>query len=246
MSTIETEMSAVTVPVSAVTAPVSAAKTADELGAALTNKQRLWADAYLSNGLNGAAAARTAKYTNHAEAARLLKNEGVAAYLQARLNESGFTAAQIRARLEYMVSGDMRDFLTVAPTERSYWVRADQAEQVQEAAKRRGLTADALDNYDISGIMGSENVAMTEDGVLMVCVKQVDAEVSVDWRAAEKLNAMGRIKKIEIGKDGAVKFELHDPMRGLELLGKAQKMFTDKVETEHSGAMAIRVEYGDE
>lgn len=205
-------------------------KTADELGAALTSKQRLCADTYLSNGLNGAAAARAAKYTNHSEAGRLLKNPDVSAYLQARLTEAGFSAAQIRARLEYMVSGDMRDFLTVAPTERSYWVRADQAEQVQEAAKRRGLTPDALDNYDISGIMGSENVAITEDGVLMVCVKSVEAEVSVDWRAAEKAGALGRIKKIEIGKDGAVKFELHDPVKTLELLGKAQKMFTDKVE----------------
>ena len=165
----------------------------------------------------------------------MLQREDISAYVRARLDEAGLTTAEITRRLQYFAEGDMRDFLTVAPSERSYWIRADQHEEVREAAKRRGTTADALDNYELAGILGSDRVAQTEDGVLMVCVREVDAEVIVDWRSAERLRALGRIKKIKIGKDGAVEFELHDPVRALELLGKAQKMFTDKVE--HSGSV---------
>lgn len=216
-------------------------KTAEELGAALNPKHRQFADLYLSNGLNAAAAAREVKYSNIKEGPRLLARADVSAYVQARLNEAGFTASEITRRLEYLAAGDMRDFLTVAPTERSYWVRADQAEQVQEYAKRRGILPDAVDNYEVSGLVGSENVALTEDGVLMVCVRQMDAEVSVDWRGAEQAQALGRIRKLKIGKDGAVEFELHDPVKTLELLGRAQKMFTDR--TEHAGSIEHGVKY---
>lgn len=218
-------------------------RTAAELGAALKPKQRLFADAFLSNGLNAYAACKTAKYTDpRGESGRLPRHPEIAAYIRARLDEWGFSVAEIRQRLEYLAGGDMRDFLQVAPSERSYWVRAEQAEQIQEAAKRRGVTPDALDNYDISGIMGAENVALTEDGVLMVCVKQVDAEVTVNWREAEKAQALGRIKKIKIGKDGAVEFELHDPVKTLELLGKAQAMFTDKQQISGGDGGPVQIE----
>lgn len=216
-------------PENAVTAP-----TAQELGAALSNKHRLFADTYLSNGLNALAAARSLDYADpNKESHRLTQREDVSAYLRARLDEAGFTVAEISRRLAYFAGGDMQDFLTVAPSERSYWIRADQSEEVREFAKRRGVTVDALDNYDISGLVGSESVALTESGVLMVCVRQVDAEVSIDWRAAAKAQALGRVKKLKIQKDGSVEFELHDPVRSLELLGKAQKMFTER--HEHTG-----------
>lgn len=218
-------------------------RTAEELGAALTTKHRLFADLYLTNGLNSSAAAREARYTDHREGYRLLQREDVGAYISAQLDAVGFTAAEIARRLQYFAQSDMRDFLRVAPSERSYWIRAEQHEEVREAAKRRGTTADALDNYDLAGIVGGENVAQTEDGVLMVCVKRLDAEVSVDWRGAERTQALGRVKKIKIGKDGGVEFELHDPTRALELLGKAQKMFTDRVETvgDPSAPVEVRI-----
>ncbi|WP_295814500.1 terminase small subunit [uncultured Deinococcus sp.] len=208
-------------------------KTAEELGAALTDKHKIFADLYLTNGLNPVAAAVACGYKGPKEGWRLRERPDVAAYISARLDEAGFSRGEILRRLEYLAASDMRDFLRVAPSERSYWIRADQSEEVREAAKRRGTTADALDNYDISSIVGSENVAMTEDGVLMVCIRKVDAEVSIDWRGAEQAQALGRVKKLKIGKDGAVEFELHDPSRNLELLGKAQKLFVDR--TEHSG-----------
>lgn len=217
-------------------------KSAEELGAALSARHLQFADEYLTNGLNARAAGRTLGYRNVSEGPRLIRRPDIAAYVQARLNESGWTRAEIRRRLEYFADGGMEDFLTVAPSERSYWIRADQHEEVREAAKCRGTTADALDNYELSSILGGENVAQTEEGVLMVCVKRLDAEVSVDWRAAERMQALGRLRKIKIGKDGGVEFELHDPTRALELLGRAQKMFTDKVEMTGEGGGAVQVQ----
>lgn len=204
--------------------------TAEELGAALTAKHLQFADLYLQNGLNASAAARECSYKNPAEGRRLMARPDVSAYVRARLDESGLTAQEIIRRLEFFAGSDMRDFLTVAPSERSYWVRASESEEVREYAKRRGLLPDAVDNYDVSGLVGSENVAQTEDGVLMVCIRKVDAEVTIDWRRAEQGQALGRIKKLKIQKDGAVEFELHDPTRALELLGKAHKLFTDRTE----------------
>lgn len=222
---------------------VSQEPTVGELGAALQNKHKQFADTYLTNGLNAYAAARSLEYSDpKKESFRLMQRQDITEYIQARLNESGFTSDEIKRRLEYFAAADMRDFLSISPTERSYWIRADQSEELREAAKRKGVSVQDLDNYDISGIVGGENVAQTEDGVLMVCVKQVDAEVTVDWRAAQKAQALGRIKKLKIGKDGAVEFELHDPVKTLELLGKAQAMFTDKQQISGGDGGPVQIE----
>lgn len=223
------------------TQPETKQPTAEALGAALSSRHRRFADTYLTNGLQPGAAGLACEYASRQEGHRLLQREDIAAYVRARLDEAGWTTAEITRRLRYFAEGDMRDFLSVAPSERSYWVRADQHEEVREAAKRRGLNASDLDNYDLAGIVGGENVAQTEDGILMVCIRKVDAEVVVDWRAAEQSQALGRVKKIKLGRDGAVEFELHDPVKALELLGRAQKMFTDR--TEHSGSVDLGVKY---
>lgn len=209
----------------------------EDLAKALTSKQRQFCDTYLLNGLNGSAAAQAVGYRNPAESRRTLALPHVVAYVRARLEEAGFTAEAILRRLEYFAAGDMQDFLSIAPSERTYWIRADEHEELHEIAKRRGIEVDALDNYDVSGILGAHNVAQTQDGVLMVCVKTVDAEVTIDWRRAERHHALGRVKKIKLNKDGTVEFELHDPVKTLELLGKAHKMWTDKVE--HSGELGV-------
>lgn len=204
--------------------------TADELGAALSDKHRQWADIYLTNGLNAAAAARALKYKNIEEGSRLKRRPDVQAYINARLQEAQVGKAHLTARLQYFADGDMADFVRVAPSERSYWVRADTHDEVRDFAKRRGKLPSDLDNYDLAGIVGGKNVAQTEDGVLMVCIRKVDAEVTVDWRAVEKGHAMGRVKKLKVAKDGSVEFELHDAMRATELLGKATGMFVEKHE----------------
>lgn len=214
-----------------------APRTAEELGAVLSPKHRQFADIYLSNGFNAAAAARAVDYKNPTEGPRLLRREDVGAYVRARQLEQQLGPEYVRGRLEYFAASDMRDFLRIAPSERSYWVRADQHEEVREAAKRRGTTADALDNYDLAGIVGGENVAQTEHGELLVCIRRVDAEVLIDWRQAEQAQALGKVKKLKISKDGSVEFELHDPVRANELLGKVHKMFTEKVE--HSGEIGV-------
>lgn len=200
-------------------------KTADELGAALSPKHRQFADIFLCNGLNALAAARACEYKNPTESGRLKNRPDVKAYIDARLEEAQLGKSHITARLRYFAEGDMADFVRVSPTERSYWVRADTHEDVRETAKRRGVLPGDFDNYDLAGIVGSENVAQTEDGVLLVCIRKVEAEVVVDWRAVEKGHALGRVKKLKTNKDGSVEFELYDAMKATELLGKTLDIF---------------------
>ena len=200
-----------------------------------------FADLYLANGLHAQAAAKALDYKNEREGYRLLDREDIKAYVKARLDELGFTTDQIRSRLEYFARGDMRDFLSIAPTERSYWVRAEDSKLVQEAAKKRGVEAEAMDEYDLAGIVGTDRVAQTQDGVLMVCEREIASEVQFNWRGAEQAQALGRIKKLKVGNDGSVDFELHDPTRSLELLGKAQKMFTDRTELTGADGQPLQV-----
>lgn len=217
-------------------------KTAEALGAALSPKHRQFADEYLSNGLNARAAGRTVGYRNETEGPRLTRRPDVAAYIQARLDEAGFTKGEITRRLEYFAAGDMRDFLTVAETERSYWVRAEEHPAVQKHAREQRLNPEELEDFTLQELFGPDAVATTYDGGRMVRVTSVTAQVEIDWRGAEKAQALGRVKKIKVDKtSGAVEFELHDPTRALELLGRAQKMFTDR--TEHSGAVDLGVKY---
>ena len=215
--------------------------TADELGAALSDKHRQFADIFLINGLNARAAGRALEYKNAAEGPRLKRRPDVQAYINARLQEAQLGKAHLTARLQYFADGDMADFVRVAPSERSYWVRADTHEEVREFAKRRGVLPADLDNYDLAGLVGGGNVAQTEDGVLMVCIRKVEAEVTVDWRAVEKGHAMGRVKKLKTNKDGSVEFELYDAMRATELLGKAAGIFVEKHELSAPGGEPLKL-----
>ena len=58
-------------------------------------------------------------------------------------------------------------------------------------------------------------------------------EWKVDLGKAKKENSLHLIKKIVPTRYG-LKIELHDPLRALELAGRAQKLFTDRYEVEES------------
>lgn len=215
--------------------------TLDQLYNALTPKHRQWADTYLTNGLNAEAAARACDYKNPTEGGRIKRRPEVAAYLAAALAEVGLDRDGIRARLEYYAGGSIASFVSVAPTERSYWVPAREHPEVRETAKRRGALPEDMDERDLSSLFGPEGVAQTENGQLIVRVSVVASELVIDWRKAADLQALGHVKKLKQGKDGSVDFELHDPMRALELLGKTQRMFTDKVEVGGEGGGPVQV-----
>lgn len=214
----------------------------EELGSRLQVRHRELVDIYLTNGLNAKAAARQLKYKNPGEASRIMARPEVAAYRNAMLADRQLSKDAILAKLEYLSEASMANFVRIAPTERSYWVRATEHEEVRDAAKRRGVLPDALDEYDLAGLFGSERVAQTESGALIVQISTVEAEVIIDWRAAEQQQVLGHLKKLKLSKNGQVEFELHDAVKPLELLGKAQKMFTDRVEMSGNGGGPVQVQ----
>jgi phage terminase small subunit len=61
-----------------------------------------------------------------------------------------------------------------------------------------------------------------------------------DFERARDAGALHLVKKFKEGLHG-IELELHDPIRALELLGKAHKLFVDR--QEQSGAVDIRVRY---
>lgn len=219
----------------------AALPTLEELAEKLQVKHRQLVELYLQNGLNISAAARVVGYRNPTEGHRIMRRPEVMAYRNALLAERQLSKDAILAKLEYLSEASMATFVRIAPTERSYWVRATEHEEVREFAKKRGVLPNGLDERDLSGMFGSDRVAQTEDGVLMVQIGVVEAEPIVDWRAAEQQQALGHIKKLKIAKNGTIEFELHDPVKPLELAGKAQKMFTDRVEMSGNGGGPVQV-----
>lgn len=208
----------------------AALPTLDQLAAACSLRHRQLVELYLTNGLNARKASRDLGYKNPTEGPRIMLRPDVTAYRNALFAERQLGTDAILSRLEYLAAADMSNFIRVAPTERSYWVRASEHDEVRDAAKRRGITADAFDVHDLSGLFGSERVAQTESGVLMIEVSTIEAEVLLDWRAAEQAQVLGHIRKLKVCKNGQVEFELHDANKSLELLGKAQRMFVDRQE----------------
>jgi hypothetical protein len=82
----------------------------------LTDKQRLFIEHYLSNGLNGADAARRAGYsedTARFQASRLLTNVNIRAEIDRRLAEVAMGANEVLARLTAQARADMGDFIKV-------------------------------------------------------------------------------------------------------------------------------------
>ena len=212
-------------------APEGAAlPTLEQLAAACQLRHRQLVELYLMNGLNARKAGRDLGYKNPTEGTRILRRPDVAAYMDALFAARQLGTNAILTRLEYLAAADMSNFIRVAPTERSYWVRASEHDEVRDAAKRRGITADAFDEHDLSGLFGSDRVAQTESGVLMIEVSTIEAEVLLDWRAAEQAQVLGHIRKLKVSKNGQVEFELHDANKSLELLGKAQRMFVERQE----------------
>lgn len=96
-------------------------------------------------------------------------------------------------------------------------------------------------------------VAMDSDEVLARLAKMARASVSdfvdehgiIDW---EKVNKEGYVvKSITHTKGKSSKIELEGKLRALELIGKAQAMFIEKIEVEGGNKpITVRVEYSDD
>jgi len=221
--------------------------TAEELGAALTGKQRKFADLYLGRcRLNASAAAREAGYGDHRTGWDLLRHAGVKAYIAARLEEQDdvMSRSEVAARLTLEARSvvDMDAFVTVAPTERTFWVPAREHEPVRELAKRKGCHVDDLDLYDLCGHFGEDQISRTGDGEILVRVATISQDVEIDWAAAKAAGAISGMAVLKKNRDGSIEYRIKDPTKTLELLGKLHNMFTDKVQISGDGGGPVQVQ----
>lgn len=222
-------------------------KTAEALGAALSQKHKKFCDLYLGVcRLNSSAAARKAGYSDHKEGWNILRRADVRAYIAARMAEQDdvMQPSEIAARLtlEARTVVDMDDFITVAPSERTFWVPARDHDETRELAKRKKLHVDDLDLYDLEGHYGADRISRTGDGEILLKVATVAQDVVIDWAAAKAAGAITGMATIKKNKDGSLEYRLKDPAKALEMLGRLHNMFTDKVQVSGSDGGPVQVQ----
>lgn len=155
--------------------------------ATLTGKQQAFVEAYFAANYNATEAARRAGYqgdynTLASLASENLRKDNIRAAIDKRLKQMKMGADEVLARLSFVASGSMEDF----------------------------IDPDSM---------------------------------SIDLRKAKRAEKLGLIKKFKITtvttshadrdtQTETIEFELHDPMRALEMLGKHHKVFDRALETD--------------
>ncbi|AFD25815.1 terminase small subunit [Deinococcus gobiensis] len=218
---------------------------ADELGAALPPKQRRFADYYLgSTKLNQSAAALKAGYKDHREGWNLVRLPAVKAYIAARMAEAPdvMSKDEVAARLtmEARNTVDMDDFVTVAPTPRTFWVPALEHQPVKDLAKDRGLQPEDLDVYDLDSAFGADNVSRTSDGDLLIKVATIAQDVQIDWQAAKNAGAFSGLAMFKRHPDGTIEYKVKDTTKTLQLLGQLHNMFGNRQVLENPDGSPIK------
>jgi len=130
-----------------------------------------------------------------------------------------------------------------------------------QAAKRAGYTG----SYDVLRVMASETLrkpevreaiearlaekAMAADEVLarlaeiargsMADFISVNGHTRIDFKKAEALGKMHLIKTYSKNGRTGVRLELHDPLKALELLGKAHGLFTERIDVTTNGQSIV-------
>lgn len=89
---------------------------ASRAGDSLTGKQRVFVDAYLSNGFNATEAARAAGYRGNNNVLSVtghenLRNPKISVIVKERLNEAAMSANEVIARLSEIARGEVDNFL---------------------------------------------------------------------------------------------------------------------------------------
>lgn len=89
------------------------------------------------------------------------------------------------------------------------------------------------DIKDFLAFRTEKTVISHEDGEPVIDYQQI-----VEMKPSDLVDGT-LINEISIGKDGTLKFKLHDKMSALEKMGKHLKMFTDKQEVQVSGETTV-------
>lgn len=241
-------------------APNSELRTAEELGAALDPKHRRLVEAYFRNNFCKRHAARECGYainTTGSGANRyyvIFRREDVKAYIAARLQEEVMAADEVLALLSERARLNGEHFFE----EQEYQVPVYEARPLQEKIDHLEAKVGQLLRIDPEMLKGQIEKTQAEIADLTVQLaldpdatwqKQVRTETRTrtvhSLEAAKKNGVLKFVESAEYTPNG-LKFKWTDPLKAQELVGKHHKLFTDRVETEHSGGMTIQVVYGDE
>lgn len=115
----------------------------------LTVKQKLFVEAYLSNGFNATKAARTAGYSgNDAQLAvrgsETVRNRKVDELIQQRLKEAAMSANEVLARLSAMARGDLSEFVGLTQAQIKAHPQAYLLHKVKTTRQTYGSGDDAM------------------------------------------------------------------------------------------------------
>ncbi|SMB93333.1 terminase small subunit [Deinococcus hopiensis] len=223
--------------------------TAEELGAALSDKDRVLADAYLAT-FNKRKAGIAVKYSENSKKYLFrFRRPDVQAYIKARLSEEVMSAEEVLARLSLRASIDGSDFFE----QESYEVPVFEPRSIQELidnAEAKVGRMNAIDPELLKSSIEMEQrriadwevqLAMDPDATYQKQVgTRTETRIVPSLKAAERNGVLQFVEGTEYGPNG-LKFKWADPVKALELIGKHHKLFTER--TEHSGSVDLGVKY---
>lgn len=161
------------------------------MGEALTGKQRVFIDSYLSNGFNATEAARTAGYKgNDVTLATVgyenLRKPQISTIVSERLNEAAMSANEVLARLSKIARGEVTDFLD---EDGKFDLRT--ARKLQKAGLLKKLKSKRTSKHVDTFEKGDEESRETLETSLVY--EEVEFEV---YSAHEALRDLGKFHKL--------------------------------------------------
>lgn len=170
----------------------------------LTEKQRLFVFAYLSNGFNATQAAIVAGYspkTAYSIGWNLLKKVEIQAAIQEQMESYAMPAYEVMARLGNQARLDISPFIKFIPA----FVKVKVREQEKIDDDESG------DGVDI----------LPDDSMPMVPM--------IDLESVKQAGMGWSIKSVKQTRNGT-EIEFHDPFAALQLIGKHHKLFSERNE----------------
>lgn len=199
---------------------------------ALTAKRRLFVDCYIACGLNASEAARRAGYKE--ENARqmgyeILQDADVKAEIEGRFSQSAMSAKETLHRLKEQATGTIEDFVQIG-------IDYERLSALEEDLER---TEGMHKNISLSDETRAQLLVQIND-----LKKRIDDVKEHDIRLdIEKAKAAGKlhlIKKLKPGQYG-MELELHDAHAALVDIGRAHKLFAERIAFENADENPFKV-----
>ncbi|MFC4428041.1 terminase small subunit [Deinococcus navajonensis] len=223
-------------------------KTTDELGAALTDRERLFVASYFELNLNATAAARVCGYKlPRQEGHRVRHRPHVDAYIRARMGEY-MPAEEVLQRLTALARTDGSQFLK----EEEYEVPVFEPRPLQERIDHLAAQVGRMQQIDPELLKSRIEKTQAEIADLEVKLamdpeatyqKQVGTEMRTrivpSLEAAQENGVLFAIESAEYTQHG-LKFKRQDPVKALELIGKHHKLFADRQVLENPDGSAVK------